>query len=87
MSFNTLHGGTHSFPRTKRISSPQRNKEHFSPVLFDSNRFLFIFRKVDAFDFDVDSGEVKNRRTVIDVQSFEPFAHVSLETGFYFNHS
>eukprot|EP00112_Aurelia_sp_Birch-Aquarium-sp1_P000956 Seg1093.2 transcript_id=Seg1093.2/GoldUCD/mRNA.D3Y31 product=Regucalcin protein_id=Seg1093.2/GoldUCD/D3Y31 len=45
----------------------------------DHKTFYYIDslpRKVDAFDFDVSSGEVKNRRTVIDVQSFEPFAHI-----------
>ena len=37
-------------------------------------------RTVDAFDYDVDTGEIKNRRTVIDVQSFEPFEHVSAQS-------
>ena len=34
-------------------------------------------RTVDAFDYNVETGEIKNRRTAINVQSFEPFEHVS----------
>ena len=38
---------------------------------------IFNPRTVDAFDYDVETGEIKNRRTAINVQSFEPFEHVS----------
>ena len=36
-----------------------------------------ISRRVDAFDYDLKTGEISNRRTAIDVQTFEPMEHVS----------
>ncbi|XP_065051526.1 regucalcin-like [Rhopilema esculentum] len=46
----------------------------------DQKTFYYIDslpRKVDAFDYDVATGEIKNRRTAIDVKKFEDFAHIT----------
>lgn len=45
----------------------------------DKKIFYYIdslLRTVDAFDYDVETGEIKNRRTAIDVKSFEPFEYI-----------
>jgi len=45
----------------------------------DHKTFYYIdslLRTVDAFDYNVETGEIKNRRTAINVQSFEPFEHI-----------
>eukprot|EP00794_Sanderia_malayensis_P017423 gene17423-19167_t len=45
----------------------------------DRSTFYYIdslLRGVDAFDYDVQTGEIKDRRTAIDIKSFEPFKYI-----------